>query len=648
MSAMWSVLRFLFPEYQLVRRVPAEYRRLKPESAPRKEEKPCSPENPAKRKKEKSRPVGKTPVVADSPKTVEAPVAEAPDVVKQNEETSPVAVEPMETACGWKRKLDELIGLKPVKDLVSGIHKQLLARDMREQAGFHVDHGQSLHMIFTGNPGIGKTTVARLIAEMFQEMGYLPKGHLVEVGRAELIAPYQGHTAPLVKKVFDSARGGVLFIDEAYSLCSSSQDAFGREAVATLLKEMEDHRDDVIVILAGYEHEMDEFLKINSGMSSRFAVRIPFPDYSADELFRLATHLLRNRFFLTPEAESALKKEIDGLRRGNSSQPFANGRMVRNLLERVIRSQSSRIADAPPPEDGADRRRLVTIEAQDVAEPEDSSEAADFDMEREFSRIIGLEDVKAFFRSLRAQVEIRRERDRYGWESGGNGALHLVFTGNPGTGKTTFARLAGKLFRQLGVLSSARIVEVDRSNLVAGYVGQTAIRTREVIEGAFNGVLFIDEAYTLASGGGSDGDFGQEAIDTLLKSMDDNRDRLVVILAGYSERMRRFLDSNPGLRSRFPTVIDFPDYSAEELSELALSMFAKNHFLLTDPAREKLPAILERARLDYRFGNGRYVRNLFERALRNQAVRLFRMEKRSAAALQTIQEEDLVAGEEGK
>ena len=220
-------------------------------------------------------------------------------------------------------------------------------------------------------------------------------------------------------------------------------------------------------------------------------------------------------------------------------------------------------------------------------------------------------------------------------------SYHCVFTGNPGTGKTTVARILAGIFRDLGVLKKGHLVETDRSGLVAEFVGQTAVKTNKIIDSALDGVLFIDEAYTLVNG--SKEDYGAEAIATLLKRMEDDRDRLVVILAGYTDEMRTFIESNPGLRSRFTRVIDFPDYSAEELQVIFLRLAEKNQYTLTTNAMRALRAKLAEAvaSKDRTFGNGRFARNLFERAIERQATRLADVPDLSCEALEQIAEADI-------
>lgn len=237
-------------------------------------------------------------------------------------------------------------------------------------------------------------------------------------------------------------------------------------------------------------------------------------------------------------------------------------------------------------------------------------------------RIIGLETVKTFIRSLYSFLTVQKKRKELGLATQSTQTVHMIFKGNPGTGKTTFARIVAEVLHSVGYLPQVKLTEVDRSKLVAGYVGQTTIQTREAVQNALDGVLFIDEAYALASDADSKGGFGKEAIDTLVKEIDDNRDRIVVILAGYSREMDDFLQTNPGLKSRFPNVIEFPDYNSDELQEIASRMYIESDYELTELAISKMRDIFDEVRHDSQFGNGRYVRNLYEKSLRLQSQRL--------------------------
>lgn len=255
--------------------------------------------------------------------------------------------------------------------------------------------------------------------------------------------------------------------------------------------------------------------------------------------------------------------------------------------------------------------------------------------------LVGLDAVKKDVKSTMNLIKVRRLRAENGLPVAPM-SMHMVFTGNPGTGKTTVARLVGGLYAAIGALTKGQLVEVDRSGLVAGYVGQTAIKTQEVIDSALGGVLFIDEAYSLSSGG--ENDFGREAIETLLKAMEDHRDNLVVIVAGYNGPMEGFLDSNPGLESRFNKYIDFPDYNGEELNAIFHSLCRKNGYTLDAEAEEAAAAFFNELyeERDENFGNGRDVRNRFEDMVIRQANRVAALEEPTKEDLVTFTRQDLL------
>ena len=264
----------------------------------------------------------------------------------------------------------------------------------------------------------------------------------------------------------------------------------------------------------------------------------------------------------------------------------------------------------------------------------------------ELEELVGLGTVKREVKNLTNLIKVRKLREENGLPNSAM-SLHMVFLGNPGTGKTTVARLMAGLYAAIGALSKGQLVEVDRSGLVAGYVGQTALKTQEVIQSALGGVLFIDEAYSLASGG--ENDFGREAIETLLKAMEDHRDDLVVIVAGYDEPMEKFINSNPGLQSRFNKYLYFPDYNGEELMAMFRMRCKKNGYRLTEEAETYAKEFFEDMykNRDDNFGNGRDVRNRFEDIISRQANRLAAMEAPTKDDLMTITKEDfLVPAEE--
>ncbi len=467
-------------------------------------------------------------------------------------------------------------------------------------------------MIFSGNPGTGKSSMARLVGEVFHEIGLLRSGHLVEARAADLISGYVGQTSERTDRLIDQAIDGVLFIDEAYMLSEPGRGGYGQEALDTLLSRMENDRERMVVIAAGYPEKMRRFLQSNPGLTRRFPSEniYEFPDYSPNELWQILWRQLDERCIPTgADMQSTLQALIAGLHAGRD-ETFGNAGEMRNLCDALDRRRAARIQ-------AEELDISVEVTLEDIPEKYHAYLPPDVpnldELMAELNRLVGLQVVKQSVRRLVNRLQLERLRAQH------NPAFqpapaqrHLVFLGNSGTGKTTVARLIGRIYASLGILRKGHVVEVSRADLVAGYVGQTALKTAERIKAALDGVLFIDEAYSLAYGGPND--YGQEAVDTLVKAMEDYRDRLVVIAAGYPAEMQDLLDSNPGLKSRFGKPVEFQDYSCDELGGILLGLAEAEHFILPEPVLERAQQVLAAARQreQGQFGNGRAVHALFQ------------------------------------
>jgi SpoVK/Ycf46/Vps4 family AAA+-type ATPase len=546
------------------------------------------------------------------------------------------------------KELDSLIGLDKIKAEIKLLIDYLRISRMKEESG--LDHQNlNLHMVFSGSPGTGKTTVARLIGKIFKALGLLTKGHVVETDRSGLVAEYIGKTAIKTNEKITESLGGILFIDEAYALNKDGSSDFGKEALETLLKEMEDKRDEFCVILAGYTEEMEELLASNPGLKSRFATHLEFANFSREQLMSiLKKMLLKANHKLSAHAEEMGLKYFKYLV-DTSDKYFGNAREVRNLFEDLLKNQSSRLAKEVA--EKAEVNKPLSIEELRTITYADLKNSYAFDYREkkeetledilsELDELVGLENIKTEIKRLAKYLKVEKQRQEKGLSTQKIN-FHSVFFGPPGTGKTTVARLLTKVYKSLGIIKKEKLTEVGRSDLVAGYVGQTAMKTNKVIDKAMHGVLFIDEAYALTSS--REKDFGHEAIATLLKRMEDDREHLIVIVAGYEQEMQEFITSNPGLESRFNRKFYFKTFSAQELVDIFLVMLQKSHYIISPEAQKLLPEIIAKETSMDRpnFGNARWVRNFFDHCKMEHAQRISEVSYVDENMLQTIKSEDL-------
>ncbi|WP_028907581.1 AAA family ATPase [Xylanibacter ruminicola] len=517
------------------------------------------------------------------------------------------------------RDLDSYIGMDEVKAAVKEMAYSVQNAMQRAERGLGEQEKMSMHIILTGNPGTGKTTIARKLGEILAAIGYLDSGHVVEVDRAKMVSQYQGETPKVVDALCDKAKGGILFVDEAYTLApvsaSGDRDAQGAQALEKLMKRMEDDRGQFIVIAAGYRTEMENLFRVNPGFRSRFNYFLDIKDYSPAELFEIMQVFAKQKkYIFSPDAQALTQKMIKEMY-DSRDKDFANGRTMRTLFDQICKKQAQRLQGANI--SMMSNEELMTIVRDDI--PYDAPQTVSVDdCLKKLDGLVGLSGVKKEIANLAAFLNLQIARGETNTFQG----KHYVFTGNPGTGKTTVARIMADIFKTLGVVARGQLVEADRSKLVAGFSGQTAIKTNQLVDQAMGGVLFIDEAYTLKS---NDADsFGAEAIDTLLKRLEDDRGKFICIVAGYTDQMHDFIDTNPGLKSRFTQTIHFDDYTPDELTEIFLHLASGKNFTVDEETKAAIHRMFEQLylRRDKNFGNAREARRIFNEAVERQSQRL--------------------------
>lgn len=497
--------------------------------------------------------------------------------------------------------LDEIVGLEDVKETVRKLERFAVFRKTAEGRGAKLPPA-NFHMLFTGNPGTGKTTVARMVATMLYKIGITKQNLFKEVTAKDLIGEYVGHTAPKTAAVVGEAIGGVLFIDEAYALAGGKGRVtgadYGAEAVAELIKIMEDHRDDLVVIFAGYEREMADFIDSNPGISSRIGYKFRFEDYSTDELLQIfRKNLAASGFdYDRDEVDPVLRRTFDYHRRFRS---FGNGRFVGTLVQKAIIKRADRAA-----REGASAEGAMRLSLEDIPTRQELFDIQDWEpraAEELLEPLVGMEELKERVCEFERVVSFHERGNRSGLRMPPMN-LHMVFTGNPGTGKTTVARIIGQILYNVGVIPTNRFVEVEAKDLTSSIVGGSSGATEEKIEEAVGGVLFIDEAYGLL-----ETHDGAEVIAQLVKAMEDHKGELSVMFAGYKTEMQRFIELNPGLASRVGYTFHFDDYDTDELEEIFERKMAGYGFSLDDEAKAATRKIFQYFHNVENFGNGRFV-----------------------------------------
>jgi SpoVK/Ycf46/Vps4 family AAA+-type ATPase len=525
--------------------------------------------------------------------------------------------------------INRMTGLKEAKLAIKKLADFHRFQHIRAQAGHVINPSPKPHMFFLGNPGTGKTTLARMMGQLFYALGITKSAEVIEVSRADLVGQYIGQTAQMTAGIIRKAQGKTLFIDEAYTLAKDVRSwDFGKEAIDTLIQAMTDPSDDMIVIAAGYSKNMSQLISANPGLASRITHHINLDDFIPDELMEISDSLIEQRgMIITPSARQLFNKKITDLYRSRD-ETFGNARLVGTLISKVEQALSSRLIENSTSFD-SDYDLLLEIMDTDVEKVFSVTEAniPNFSVDEELlsdqlselEQLIGLENVKEELQEIISLVRYFKEEGKNPLEAF---SLNLGFIGAPGTGKTTVARIFSQILKTLGVIERGHLVECDRSSLVTGRGDGTAAKVTEVFDSAMGGTLFIDEVYALVNG--NNDAFGYEAVNTLVKLVEDNRGKLCVIIAGYEKETEDFLKVNPGLKSRFDKLITFPSYTCEQLNEIALNTLSKLQLSMDDLAYQELISAIKSMSLSSpeSFGNARGVRKIMETIIRKQQVRL--------------------------
>jgi len=507
-------------------------------------------------------------------------------------------------------RLAGMVGLAEVKKHVERVRRSVEFAQERAQAGHPVDANR-LNLVFSGNPGTGKSTVAEFLGEIYRDIGALPIGHVHVVEPSGLVGSYQGWTQRAVETAFEEARGGVLFIDEAYQLSDAARDgSFQQQALTAIVRLMERDRGQLAVVVAGYPDKMREFLRSDPGLPRRFPEqnRITFPDYSPAELLEILLGALHRSGLTVDDATRETLATVIIRIHAQRGRTFGNAGEMEELAREMTTRWLERVGE----------RRDLPVTAEDLPErhvgPMPSDGGSPDQALGELDRFVGLTSVKRQVEGMVARLRHEMKMHRLGIHPRPDAqpVNHMLFVGPPGTGKTTVARLLGTVLHDLGLLAGGQVVEVTRTDLVARHLGNTGPQVREVIDRAMGGILFVDEAYNLIAA--RDDLYGREATNTLLEEMERRRGRFVVVAAGYPDLIDRWIATNDGLQSRFPLRLEFPPFATGELVEVLRRAAADDGYLLPETVAPRAADWFDQARrrAGPRFGNAREARSLLD------------------------------------
>ncbi len=524
-----------------------------------------------------------------------------------------------------KQDIQNLVGLADVKAAVTDILNYIEFSKEADSLG-----SLNLNMIFKGNEGTGKSTVAKLLAELYFKLGLLKKNKFREVTSKDLIGEFIGQTPKKTEKVIEDCLDGVLYIDDA-NLVSSTKGSttdFGKECMTTLVDAMDKYKDRLVIIFSGWTKAMNEFTTKNANIVARVGYEIEFEDLTVPELAEIFDRELKKAGF---EADPVVYDRVKRLLEKNKiGRNIGNARYPINLVNSLIITHAANYK-----RNGGELKKISEEDMRMFEETKKNEERSLDEILEDLNNLIGLEVIKEKINGFVALMQFDRKLGRTDEVN-----MHMIFKGNAGTGKTTVARLIAEIYYNLGFIKKNKLVEVQGKDLIGEYIGHTGPKTQAVIESALDGVLFVDEAYSILMHRGMQASFTDECIATILKAMEDYMGRLIIIFAGYTEEMKQFRDQNPGLKSRIGFELDFPDYSVDELVEIFKLKVKARDLLIDDDAIEKAKKVIARAREVENFGNGRYIDSFVQKIVINHALRL--KDEEDVEVLKRITKEDIL------
>ncbi len=546
-------------------------------------------------------------------------------------------------------ELNKFIGLKNLKHSLSDFISYLNFIQERKLNGIETNENLSAHCLFLGNPGTGKTSVARLLGRFFKSIGMLENGHVVEVDRSSLVGEFIGETAQKTEKIINQAMGGILFIDEAYTLKRSDEGKdFGQEAIDIILKRMEDHQGKFFVIAAGYPIQMQRFLESNPGLKSRFTHTFTFEDFTPEELtdiYKLFSS--REKFYLSKDAEKFLNEKL-AVYCESADHTFGNARFIRNLFNETKIQLSKRYQKLPY--EDRDFEAASKILKEDLLNAFNNykkhNQGIIFNEDKlqkyltELNNLVGLEDVKITFDKLLASIKVEQLKKERSISSSPKN-LNSIFIASPGSGTSTVARLFGKIYKEAGILKSGQLVEIDSSIFNGLSKIDSFLTLDNIFQNSADKIILINDSVSTLQ---AKSDFGDSLLQYFLKKIYLSKEQMVVVLSGNETDISELLTSVPVVQNQFPNVFNFGTYSNRQLLEIALNICQKKNYQLDEGSWQQMLEIIcnLRENKSRNFYNARTIKEVLNKAISNQEERIVSIKHPKDEDLMMLTYEDFV------